>query len=55
MKIVCAILFLICGMLYTTLTTQWKIDLSTPGFSMNSPKQMVLNDFHSPTKNLKTQ
>jgi len=38
MKTVHATLSLICGMLYTTLTTQQKIDLSTPGFSTNSPK-----------------
>jgi len=53
MKTVYATLSLICGMLYTT--TQQKIDLSTPGFSTNSPKQMLLNGSYSLTKNLKMQ
>jgi len=52
MKIAHAIPSLICGMRYTNLITQWKIDWSTPGFSMNFPKQMALNSPHSPTKNL---
>jgi len=54
MKIAYATSSPICGMHYTNHTTQQKIDQSTPGFSMNSPKQMALNGSLFLAKNSET-